>query len=122
MDKGKMIAMYLQFRRELDKMCVPKILEHSEIVNPIEYDGQVVGMISGSRAYIDCLYIYPKYRRKGLGKKAALDYVRGHLHYGIKLDIINNNEVAKKFWNSIFILREIEHNDIDTLYLIVGIK
>lgn len=47
---------------------------------------------------------------------------KGNLNYGIRLHIINNNNVAKDFLNSIFELKEIGSNPIDTLFQIVSIK
>ena len=120
---NKITDLYLQFRQELDKMCVPIIVEQVlKSIIPIQYDGKVVGMIGGFTDYIDCLYVLPEYGHKGLAKRAALDFVKGNLHYGIRLHIINNNEPAKAFWNSLFELKEIGSNEVDTLYEIVRVR
>ena len=119
----KITDLYLQFRKELDKLCVPVIVDKVlKSIIPIQYDGKVVGMVGGFTDYIDCLYVLPEYRRKGLAKRAVLDFVKGNLHYGIRLHIINNNEPAKAFWNSIFELKEIGSNEVDTLYEIVRVR
>ena len=118
-NKENFIALYTDFRKELDKMAIPLIFDELKIVKPIIADGKTVGIIGGFIDYIDCVYIMPEYRRKGLAKKAVLDFVKGNLHYGIRLHIIKNNETAKKFWNSIFELKEIGGNEVDTLYEIV---
>lgn len=120
---NKITDLYLQFRQELDKMCVPVIVDKVlKSIIPIQYDGKVVGMVGGFTDYIDCLYVLPEYRRKGLAKRAVLDFVKGNLHYGIRLHIINNNEPAKAFWNSLFELKEIGSNEVDTLYEIVRVR
>ena len=120
--KTKYIDLYKSFRTELDDMCVPLIIDELRIIRPIIADGNVVGMIGGFADYIDCLYVLPEYRRRGLARKAVLEYVEGKFSYGIRLHIINNNEVAKKFWNSLFIMTEVCSNHVDTLYEIVGVR
>ena len=121
-EKAKFIDLYKSFRRELDDMCVPLVIDELRIVHPVIADGEIVGMIGGFADYIDCLYVLPEYRKRGLARKAALEYVDGKLSYGIRLHIINNNEVAKKFWHSIFVLKEIGNNSVDTLYEIVDVR
>ena len=118
--RDNFIELYTDFRKELDKMAIPLIFDVFKSVRPIIADGKTVGIICGSTDYIDCVYILPEYRRKGLAKKAVLDFTKGNLHYGIRLHIINNNEVAKTFWHSLFKLKEIGSNEVDTLYEIVG--
>ena len=66
--------------------------------------------------------VKPEYRRKGLARQAVLKFVEGNLNYGIRLHIINNNNVAYDFWSRIFELKEIGANAVDTLYEIVKIK
>ena len=121
-EKAKFIDLYKSFRAELDDMCIPLIIDELRIVHPVIADGEVVGMIGGFTDYIDCMYVLPEYRKRGLARKAALKYVHGKLSYGIRLRIINNNEVAKKFWHSIFVLKEIGNNSVDTLYEIVDVR
>lgn len=79
-------------------------------------------LVGGFTDYIDCLYVLPQYRRKGLAKKAVLKFVKGNLDCGIRLHIINNNLVAFKFWDNIFELEEAGSNTVDTLYQIKGIR
>lgn len=121
-DKADYIELYKAFRQELDEMCVPGIVDDLKIFEPIIADGKLVGMCAGFTDYIDCLYVLPEYRRKGLAKKTVLKFVEGNLDYGIRLHIINNNEVAFKFWNSVFELNQIGTNPIDTLFEIKSIK
>lgn len=123
MQKDKFIELYSEFRKELDKMCIPLIYDNlTKRAFLIKAEGKVVGIISGAVDYIDCVYVLPEYRRRGLAKKAVMDFVDGYLHYGIRLHIINNNEVALKFWNSLFELQKIGSNEIDTLYEIVKVR
>jgi len=123
MAKQHQVDMYIQFRQELDKMCVPLILDKLNFQKfDIECDNKVVGIFVAAPDYIDCLYVEPEYRRKGLGAKVVTEWVRKYGHYGIRLHIINNNYVAQRFWNSLFELKEIGSNEIDTLYEIVRIK
>ena len=122
-EMAKYISLYKSFRAELDDMCVPIIVQKElKIIRPIIADGKTVGMIGGFLDYIDCLYVLPEYRGRGLARKAALEYVKGNLGYGVRLRIINNNEVAKAFWNSVFVLKEIGGNSVDTVYEIEGVK
>lgn len=116
------VGLYKSFRAELDDMCIPQIINDLRIIHPIIADGKTVGMIGGFIDYIDCLYVLPEYRRRGLARKAALEYVDGNIKYGIRLHIINSNEVAKRFWHSLFELKEMGRNNIDTLYEIVSVK
>ena len=120
---NELIEMYHKFRQELDKMCVPLIL--TNVWNERIYcDGKLVGIMCANEQYIDCVYILPEYRRKGLAKKVVLEWYEKHKNspFGIKLHIINNNEVAKKFWNDLFVLTELDRNRVDTLYEIAGRK
>ena len=119
MQKNKFIELYTDFRKELDKMAIPLIYNELKIIQPIMAEGKTVGVICGATDYIDCVYIMPEYRRKGLARKAVLDFVKGNLHYGIRLHIINTNKVALKFWNSLFVLKYIGSNSVDTLYEII---
>ena len=123
MTKRQQIKMYLKFRNELDKICVPVILSelHMQIYD-IKYNNKVVGMMCANPDYIDCVYIQPEYRRKGLAKKQVLNFVKEHIRYGVRLHIINNNEPAKAFWNNLFDLKVVGGNQLDTLYEIVRIK
>lgn len=116
--------LYLAFRRELDEMCVPLILEECECTEYLVCDGKIVGMVTGTPTYIDCVYVVPGYRRKGLAKRAVLEwYERYRSRYEpVRLHIINNNEVAKKFWHSLFALDSLGSNNVDTLYEILHRK
>lgn len=118
------VELYLKFREELDRICVPVILDTFDCIEYIVYDRETVGMVVGNHGYIDAVYVLPKYRRKGLAKKAVLEWYNRYRapHENTRLYIINNNDSALNFWKSLFELREIGHNEIDTLYEILGIK
>lgn len=116
------IDLYKSFREELDEMCIPLIIDELPHIEPIRTDGKIVGMVAGSDSYIDCVYIKPNYRRKGLARKAVLGFVNGKIDKVIRLHIINDNDVAYDFWNNLFELKEIGRNVVDTLYEIVKIK
>ena len=66
--------------------------------------------------YVECIYVLPEYRRLGLGKKAVQDYMSsgGEIE---KLHIIKTNYIAKKFWENLFSLEEIDTSPCDSLYL-----
>lgn len=120
-DNEKMIELYLQFRRELDKICVPEILKSNQ-PKLIEENNEVVGLICASLDYIDCIYILPEHRRKGIAKKTVLKHWEENKNDDMRLHIINNNKPALEFWKSIFKLEYIGANEIDTLYRIGGVK
>ena len=120
------LSMYLDFRNELDKICVPEILK---VVNtlPIWYDEKQVGMLcyvenAEGFTYIDCLYVVPEYRRKGLARHTVNEFLDKHKGREIRLHIINKNRIAYNFWTSFFELEEIEGNFVDTLYKIKGVR
>ena len=54
---------YTYFRRELDKMCVPIILETLE-TRAIMYRGRQVGILCTNGNYIDFM-LYPPFVAKG---------------------------------------------------------
>ena len=85
-------------------------------------DGKQVGILcvrnEGEWVYIDCLYIIPEHRRKGLARREILRWFKRQKTNDIRLHIINKNEIAYRFWTSIFKLDEIDWNYVDTLYRI----
>ena len=111
---------YALFRRELDRYCIPLILNISEI-SPIFHEGRQVGFLSVVGDYLDGLFILPEYRRMGLGKKAVLEWIEAH---GMPrtLHIVNSNLGAKRFWEELFELAVVDENEVDTLYSIVALR
>jgi ribosomal protein S18 acetylase RimI-like enzyme len=90
-------------------------------VEEITVDGEKAGILCTYNNYIDCIYIMPKFRRRGIASKTAVEFVRKKGE-GVRLAIINNNTPALAFWNRLFVLWRIDGNHIDTLYEIVKIK
>lgn len=113
--------MYFRFRNEIDSYVLPILIENGAIFKRIEVRKQLVGYLMVIDGYIDGLFVSPGYRREGLGKKAVMEYIQD---YGLpkSLHIVNTNKVAKKFWHSIFKMRMLEKNEIDTLWEIEGLK
>lgn len=119
------LMLYLDFRNELDKICVPEILRFVK-TTPIMDDGEQVGILctadQGDWIYIDALYILPMYRRKGLARKAVKEWLAKQRKAEIRLHIIHKNKVAFDFWNSIFELDDLAENEIDGLYRVTGVR
>ena len=115
------IEMYVEFRNEIEQMYAPHILNECDEVIEIMNNTQKVGLLCVKDKYIQGLYILPEYRRKGYGKKAILDYIS---KYGMLKDltILNTNNVALSFWNSLFNLEVEKANSIDTYYRILSLK
>lgn len=121
----KILELYTKFRQEIDKICIPEILKCVNIT-PIWWEGKQVGIvcyvIQPTHLYIDCVYVEPEYRRKGLAKTAVLSVYETFKDNEIRLHIINENKVAYDFWNDIFDLEYLEGNAVDTLYKVGGLK
>ena len=115
------IELYKMFRREIDEICIPEIVKFNQ-PQLIEDNGELYGLLCASPDYIDCIYIFPKYRRKGVARKAVIKHWEQHKNYDMRLHIIHKNEPALKFWNSIFKLELIGENEVDGLYRIKGVK
>ena len=113
--------MYAKFRSEIEEMYAPLVLKECDEVIKLNYDHQEVGLLCVKDKYIQGLYILPEHRRKGYGRKAILDYIK---EYGMLKDltILNTNDKAKAFWNSLFELEVIKDNSIDTYYKIKTLK
>ena len=113
--------LFFQFRGEIDSYVLPILIENGAIFKRIEVREQLVGYLMVIDGYIDGLFVLPGYRRQGLGKKAVMEYIQ---EYGLpeRLHIVNTNKVAKKFWHSIFNMRMLETNEVDTLWEIINLK
>lgn len=88
----------------------------------ITLDGEVVGIIGGYSDYIDCLFVKPEYRRRGLAKEAVLKFIDGNIEEGIRFYLLNDNTEALAFWKSFCELKIIRQNPIVTLYELVKVK
>lgn len=113
--------LYAMFRTEIEKMYAPLVLKECDEVIKLNYDNQEVGLLCVKDKYIQGFYILPEHRRKGYGRKAILDYIK---EYGMPKDltILNTNDKAKAFWNSLFVLEVVKANSIDTYYKIKELK
>lgn len=114
--------LYVEFRSEIDRMAFPLICKiKGMVVKEIFDDGEAVGFLMVENGYIDSLYVREGHRRKGLARKAVLEYVE---EYGLPntLRIIKTNTAAKRFWKSIFEMTMIDRNEVDYHYLIRGMK
>lgn len=118
------IDMYKSFRAEIDDLCIPKILtEFGYTVKDIlTDDGKVAGIFVAAPDYIDCVYVKPEFRRKGLAKKTVLEFYRQYKYFRPCLHIIKGNKTALAFYNSLFVLRKVGENAMDTLYKILDEK
>lgn len=123
---------YKKFRRELDEMCVPLVLDTYTELKPIFGGRKKVGMIGAEIldryhnpiVFIDCVYVEPEYRRNGYAKNAVLHFVEKYLKdgYRVELDIINSNRIAKAFWHNLFDMIELDCNYVNTRYEITKVK
>lgn len=117
--------LYNEFRVEIEKICTPEILKQVTTIKLIK-DDEDVGILCFIRQdewiYIDALYVIPECRHQGIGKNAILNWYDEHKDEEIRLHIVHKNEVAQKFWKSIFELEEIESNFLDALYRIKSLK
>lgn len=120
-NSSSLFNMYMDFRNEIESMYAPHIFKDCTEIISIKENNQEIGLLLLKDKYIQSFYIKPEYRRKGYGRKAILNYVK---EYGILKDltILNTNYVALDFWYSIFVLKPIKVNSIDTYYEIVSLK
>ena len=116
--------MYHAFREEIDDYAFPllkKWAKSTGCYRLIECDGKAVGFFMVIDKYIEGIYVAPKYRKRGLAKKAVLDYINeGNIIE--RLHIVNTNMTAYHFWHSIFDLEIASKNLCDTLYYVVKVK
>ena len=112
--------MFLKFRKEIDTMAFPLLQEYGDFV-PIIYDNQKVGFLLVIDGYVEGIWVKPEYRRKGLAKKAVLDYINNGGKINI-LDVVITNEGADKFWNSVFEMDSVCTTFCDKRYRVLGVK
>lgn len=119
--------MYLAFRKTMDDYCFPLIKEWATkqegfITLYDENDDKAkrnpVGFLIVIDGYVYGIYVMPEHRRKGIAKKAVMDYLKrgGVIN---RLHIIQTNTPALKFWKSIFVLEPENDCPVDVLYNVV---
>lgn len=122
-----LLEMYLAFRKTIDDYCFPLIKEWATkqegfITLYDENDDKSkhnpVGFLIVIDGYVDGIYVIPEHRRKGIAKKAVMDYLKSG---GVitRLHIIRTNTPALNFWKSIFVLEPENDCPVDVLYNVV---
>lgn len=123
-----LLEMYLAFRKTVDCYCFPLIKEWATKQkgfitlydnNDNERVGRKpVGFLIVIDGYVDGIYVMPEHRRKGIAKKAVMDYLKSG---GVitRLHIIRTNTPALNFWKSIFVLEPENECPVDVLYNVV---
>lgn len=123
-----LLEMYLAFRKTIDDYCFPLIKEWATKQkgfitlydnNDNERVGHnPVGFLIVIDGYVDGIYVIPEHRRKGIAKKAVMDYLKSG---GVitRLHIIRTNTPALNFWKSIFVLEPENDCPVDVLYRVV---
>lgn len=123
-----LLEMYLAFRKTIDDYCFPLIKEWATKQkgfitlydnNDNERVGHnPVGFLIVIDGYVDGIYVMPEHRRKGIAKKAVMDYLKSG---GVitRLHIIRTNTPALNFWKSIFVLEPENDCPVDVLYNVV---
>ena len=124
-----LLEMYLAFRKTVDNYCFPLIKEwatkqkgfitlYDNNDNDDKDKRKPVGFLIVIDGYVDGIYVMPEHRRKGIAKKAVMDYLKSG---GVitRLHIIRTNTPAIKFWKSIFVLEPENDCPVDVLYNVV---
>lgn len=118
------LEMFLAFREHINRICHSNMVKMSKAGNEyrvITHEGKTVGFLMLINGYVEGIYVMPEYRRRGLARKAVIDYI-GEGGVIELLHIANGNEVAQAFWESLFLLKRINENPVDALYEVVGIR
>ena len=120
-EKSTVLDAYLAFRKEIDIMFFTPFAARNRVLTTKDDQGNVIALLIvepyADNDYIDCLWVAPEHRREGVGQALVKQYI-DTCGMPNQLRILNNNEVAKNFWNKIFNLRVLESNPYDTLYWI----
>jgi predicted acetyltransferase len=116
--------MYLAFRETVDRLCFPDLRKwsvDSDGYRLIMYDGKPVGFLMVIDKYVNGIYVMPEHRRKGLARKAVMQFIAdgGEIE---TLHIVRGNNTAQAFWKSLFKLKKIDSCPTDTLYRVVGLR
>lgn len=118
------LAMYLDFRKHIDTLCFNDIKNdvgdgYIEIKTD---DGDVAGfmIVETVTGYVDAIYIKPEHRRKGLARRAVMDYLLKGSRIR-QFHIVNRNKDAFEFWRSLFFLDEAA-GPVDTLCKVIRLR
>lgn len=120
--------MYLAFRKTMDDYCFPLLREWAQkqegfitLYDNESDERKPVGFLIVIDGYVDGIYVLPKHRRKGIARKAIMDYLKSG---GVitRLHIIRTNTPALNFWKSIFVLEPENDCPVDVLYRVVRRK
>lgn len=110
--------MYVDFRKTIANLVYPSLVRFAgNGWRQIRCDGKQVGFLCVTDGYVEGIYVEPTYRRRGLARKAVMDYLAD----GWKIDrlhIVGANKGALAFWESMFVLLAIQSDDVETLYLV----
>lgn len=122
-DNGRCYGMYTHFIKEIDEMWMPLAFENLDIRRIIDH-GELVGFIGSYEGYIDSLYIIRAFRRKGIARRAVKEwYAENKDKWSqITLHTINSNAPAIAFWHSVFELKKVEENPVNTLWQVVKMR
>lgn len=117
------LQMYLDFRKEMDTYCFPLLKEWAgdDFVEIKDGDDVVGFLMIIDKYYVEGIYVKPECRRKGIARKAVIDYVKNGGKI-TRLHIIKSNKPALKFWKSIFKLKKLDECPSDILYEVKGLK
>lgn len=110
------LEMYIAFRNELDAMEFPQMVSDSQIAYmTIECDGFEVGFLLVNKGHVIGIYVKPDYRRRGLARKAVLEYLTngGTIN---RLEILDCNIIAHYFWKSLFDLKPELYSATSTIF------
>lgn len=110
------LEMYIAFRNELDAMEFPRMVGELQIAYmAIDCDGFDVGFLLVNNGYVIGIYIKPEYRRRGLARKAVLEYLAngGTIN---RLEILDCNTIAHNFWESLFDLNPEQYSATSTIF------
>ena len=111
-----------EFREAIVQSCFPDLRKGSVVPDGyrlIMWDGTLVGFLMVIDKYVNGIYVMPEYRRKGLARKAVMQFIAdgGEIE---TLRIVRGDRTAHAFWKSLFNLKKIDSCPTDILYRVVG--
>ena len=125
-----MRGLFHEFRHDIDELALPTLMAMAAdkgATRLLIEDNRAVGFLMVIDGYVEGIYVQPEYRRKGIARRAVLDYLRDFPFSPPEevirtLHIVNANKAARKFWFSIFDMHKIDSNPVDKLYEVDGLK